>query len=139
MSLPVFEAEPSFLIDLRRAQEALAEAEAALDPAVRYLEADLAALRVAAAVLSVRARRSVGGKPRDVWTVLAHSAPEFGEWAAFFSAVQFKCRAVRAGAVALVTQREADDLIRDAWSFHDEVERRCSEWHRRRNTLLVSP
>lgn len=124
--------EPMFLADLRRAQATITEAELAEDPHARYLKAELAALRVAAAVLAVRARRSIGGKPRDAWTVLAHAAPEFGEWAAFFAAVAFKCRAVRAGAFGLVSLREADDLVRDAQCFHDEAERRLGELHRRR-------
>ena len=50
-------------------------------------------------------------------SVFARVAPELGEWAAFFDALALKRRAVEAGAVGLVTGREADDLIRDAHAF----------------------
>jgi hypothetical protein len=55
--------------------------------------------------------------------VLAEVAPEFGEWAAFFAATQGKREAVRAGATAIITAREADDLVRDAQTFLGLVER----------------
>ena len=49
--------------------------------------------------------------------MLPEVAPELGEWAAFFGALQLKRQAVQAGASALVTEREADDLVRDAQAF----------------------
>jgi hypothetical protein len=53
-------------------------------------------------------------------------APEFSEWAGFFAATQGKREVVAAGAVAIVTVREADDLVRDAQAFHDAVARRLA-------------
>lgn len=116
---------PPYATDLRLARQALYEAELADRPADRFLAAYLAAMRVAVAVLAVRARpqRHRQG-PADVWRVLAHAAPEYAEWAAFFAAGRHKRELVRAGAVAVVSEREADDLLRDAQEFHDQVERR---------------
>ena len=109
--------------DLRRARSALAEAELAEAPAERYLQAQLAALRVAAVVLAARAHAVRGGGLRNAWRVVAEVAPEHAEWAGYFAATQAKRQAVQAGAVALVSSREADDLIRDAYAFHDAVAR----------------
>ncbi|HQY99692.1 MAG TPA: SAV_6107 family HEPN domain-containing protein [Propionicimonas sp.] len=111
--------------------EALAAARAALVAAdladvasERYLQAQLAALRIAAAVLAARAHRASGPRLRNVWQVVAEVAPEFAEWAGYFATSQMKRQAVAAGATALVSVRDADDLLRDAWTFHEEVARR---------------
>ncbi len=116
--------------DLARARSAVAAAELADRAADRYLAAHLAALRVAAVVLAACAppaqRRGRGGRPRSAWEVLAEVAPGLGEWAAYFAATQGKRQAVQAGASAIVTVREADDLVRDAQQFLAEVERRIS-------------
>jgi hypothetical protein len=111
-------------LDLQRARTALVEAELAQHPGDRYLAAHLAALRVAAIVLALRARPGRGSsRPRNAWLVLAEVAPELGEWAAFFAATQDKREAVRAGATAIINAREADDLVRDAQTFLGLVER----------------
>lgn len=111
--------------ELVAAASALAAAELAEQPAQRYLGAHLAALRVAAVVLACRAASTrSGSRPRDVWQVLAEAAPEYAEWAGFFASSALKRRAVQAGAVALVSAREADDLLRDVRLFHDQVARR---------------
>lgn len=124
---------PPYLVDLRRAEQALLEAELSEAPADRYLAAHLAAMRTAVTVLAVRARPRRTGGPVDVWQVLAHVAPELGEWAAFFAAGRQKRLLVQAGAWTLVTEREADDLLRDARDFHDLVARRlAAAWRRRR-------
>ncbi len=113
----------SIQLDLQRARTALVEAELSCHPSDRYLAAHLAALRVAAIVLALRARPGRGSsRPRNAWLVLAEVAPEFGEWAAFFAATQGKREAVRAGATTIVNAREADDLIRDAQTFLGLVE-----------------
>ena len=62
-------------------------------------------------------------RARTAWLVLSEVAPELGEWAAFSAATAGKRGAVRAGATAIVTVREADDLIRDAQTFLTLVER----------------
>lgn len=123
-------AQPNRLrLDLQRARSALIEAELAVRPADRFLGAQLGALRVAAVVLSARSvRRPVGSGPRNVWELVADVAPEYTEWAAFFAGNQLKQQVVRAGAKALVSAREADDLIRDAQRFHDEIARRLDAW-----------
>ncbi|GAA2100975.1 hypothetical protein GCM10009841_16300 [Microlunatus panaciterrae] len=112
--------------DLNRARSALIEAELARHPSERFLAAHMAALRIAAVVLALRATRTSrnSGRPRNAWRVLAEVAPEYGEWAAFFAATEGKRDAVRAGATAIVTGREADDLVRDAQIFLGLVERR---------------
>ncbi len=113
--------------ELAGARAALTQAELAERPAERFLLAHLAALRVAAVVLACRASgRSVAAGPRDVWQVLAEAAPEYAEWAGFFASSAVKREAVRAGAVAVVGAREADDLLRDVGIFHDRVARRLA-------------
>lgn len=96
-------------------EAALARAEAAEHPAERFVAAYAAAMQVAAQVLSQRQARLSGR--RSVWWVLVRVAPELGEWAEFFNALQLKRQAIEAGAVGIVTAREADDLLRDAHSF----------------------
>jgi hypothetical protein len=44
-------------------------------------------------------------------------APELAEWSAFFAAGAGKRQAAEAGATSAVSQREADDLMRDAETF----------------------
>jgi len=131
-----FVSVPPYLTDLRRAEQALQAAELSTTPADRYLAAYLAAMRTAVTVLAVRARPRHSSGPTDVWQVLARLAPEFGEWAAFFAAGRQKRLLVQAGATALVSEREADDLLRDAQDFHDLVARRlAAAWRRRRREL----
>ena len=87
-------------LDLRRARSAILAAELAERPSDRYLAAHLAALQIAAVLLAWRANPALaprGGRPRNVWRMLADVAPEFAEWAAFFAATQAKREAVRAG------------------------------------------
>jgi hypothetical protein len=112
--------------DLQRAHSSIAEAELAQLPADRYLAAHLAALRVVAIVLTHRAPSTgsrLKGRPRNAWQMLAEVAPELAEWAAFFAATEPKRDAIRAGATSIVSVREADDLVRDAWAFLRLVER----------------
>ena len=116
--------ETTLRMDLHRARTTLIEAELLPHPSERFLAAHLAALRVAAIVLAMRARPGRGNsRPRNAWLVLAEVAPELGEWAAYFAASQGKREAVRAGATAIITSREADDLVRDAYTFLALVER----------------
>ncbi len=103
---------------LTQARRALAEAEAAPDPRSRYATAHLAALRAAAAVLAARTRPESGRRrPRSAWVLLGQVAPELAEWAAFFAAGAGKRAAAEAGLSRAVTEREADDLLRDAGAF----------------------
>jgi hypothetical protein len=103
---------------LRQAADGLAEAHGADDPLRRYPAAYLAALRAAAAVLAVRARpQPRRGATRNVWELLAEVAPEFAEWAAFFSACSATRAAAEAGIARLVGRRDADDMVRQAEQF----------------------
>ncbi len=116
----------SLRADLQRAHAAILEAELAEHPGERFLAAHLAALRVAAIVLTVRGGPPSGGRSRgrrDAWEAVADVAPEFAQWATLFAATEPKRDAVRSGARAIVTAREADDLVRDARAFLTVVER----------------
>jgi hypothetical protein len=114
---------------LERAATSLQEAITTTDVGMRYAGAHVAALRATAALLAARARPSTStGRPgrsrvqRNAWVLLAEVAPEFAEWAAFFSAGAAKRAAAEAGSRRAVTEREADDLVRDADRFLGLVE-----------------
>lgn len=117
--------------ELGRARATLVAAELADRPSERYLAAQLAVGQVASVVISARADPARPQR-RNLWRVVIDIAPELGEWAGYFHALQGKGDAVRAGATAIVTSREADDLIRDAYAFADLVERRLDSAPRRR-------
>ena len=54
--------------------------------------------------------------------LLAEVAPELSEWASFFAAGAPKRAAAEAGSTRAVTEREADDLVRDADRFLAVIE-----------------
>jgi hypothetical protein len=111
---------------LARAAESLHDAVVAHDVPTRYACAHVAALRAAAALLAARARPvPSGGRRRpqkNAWVLLAEVAPELAEWATFFAAGAAKRAAAEAGSTRAVTEREADDLVRDADRFLAVVE-----------------
>ncbi|MEP9380944.1 SAV_6107 family HEPN domain-containing protein [Nocardioides cheoyonin] len=110
---------------LLRAAESLADAIAATDVPSRYACAHVAALRAAAALIAARATPVEPGRRRrqkNAWVLLTDVAPELAEWATFFSAGASKRAAAEAGSSRAVTEREADDLIRDADRFLAVVE-----------------
>lgn len=109
---------------LEQARRGLAEAAGSTDPRQRYATAHLAALRAAAAVLAARTRPEAAGRrrPRSAWVLLAQVAPALGEWAPFFAAGAAKRAAAEAGLSHAVTERESDDLVRDAGAFLAVVE-----------------
>ncbi|MCR1781640.1 chromosome segregation protein SMC [Nocardioides carbamazepini] len=109
---------------LIRSAESLSEAVAARDVATRYACAHVAALRAAAALLAARARPTSGRRraQRNAWVLLAEVAPELSEWAAFFAAGAAKRAAAEAGSARAASEREADDLVRDADRFLALVE-----------------
>ncbi|GAA1773838.1 hypothetical protein GCM10009810_33640 [Nostocoides vanveenii] len=104
----------------------LVEASHAGEVAQRYVIAQLAALRAAAAVLAVRGPQLIGtrstGGPRNLWELLPAVAPELREWAEFFAHTATRRWAVDEGR-QVVSVREADDLVRSAGEFHDRVRR----------------
>jgi hypothetical protein len=108
---------------LDQASRALAEAATSSDARQRYATAHLSALRAAAAVLAARTRPESGRRrPRSAWVLLGQVAPELGEWATFFAAGAAKRAAAEAGLSHAVTDREADDLVRDVRAFLAVVE-----------------
>ncbi|WP_346623049.1 SAV_6107 family HEPN domain-containing protein [Blastococcus montanus] len=118
---PALPAAAAALLD--QAHRGLAEAAAATDPRERYATAHLGALRAAAAVLAARTRPEAGRRrPRSAWVLLGQVAPELGEWATFFAAGAAKRAAAEAGLSRAVTEREADDLVRDVRAFLTVVE-----------------
>jgi hypothetical protein len=116
---------PQASIDLlASAQHSLLTAMASARPGERYAAAHLCALRAAAAVIA-RDGKPRSRQVRSVWDLLARRAPELGEWAAFFAAGARKRAAAEAG-LPSVTLREADDLVRDAQHFLDQVRDRLN-------------
>jgi hypothetical protein len=112
---------------LERAAASLREAITTSEVPLRYAHAHVAALRATAALLAARATPTTGQRrgrapQKNAWVLLAEVAPELSEWAAFFSAGAAKRAAAEAGSRRAVTEREADDLVRDADRFLALVE-----------------
>jgi hypothetical protein len=102
---------------IEQARQALIDAEYTTHPVERYVQAHLAALRAAAAVLAARARPRRRAAPTSAWTLLSTVAPELAEWAAFFAATSVTRAAAEAGVHRLVTHRDADDMVRQSGQF----------------------
>ena len=111
---------------LERSAGSLREAITASEITMRYACAHVAALRATAALLAARAHPNVGAvrrtRQKNAWVLLAEVAPEFAEWATFFAAGADKRAAAEAGSSRAVTEREADDLVREADRFLALVE-----------------
>ena len=107
---------------LERARGGLLMACHSSTAAERYTQAHLSALRAGAALLAARSAPSRRARPRSVWEVLPTVAPELTEWASFFAAGAAKRAAAEAGSTRAVSEREADDLVRDADRFLAVVE-----------------
>lgn len=119
---------------LAMARRGLHDAATCSRPSERYALAHLAALRCAAAVLAQRARPAPleqrrGRRLRSAWSLLADVAPEFAEWAVFFASGAVKRAAAEAGIEGAVTEREADDLVRDCETFLALVEVTLEPYH----------
>ena len=110
---------------LARSAESLSEAIAATEVPTRYACAHVAALRAAAALLAARAHPEPSRRRRqkNAWVLLAEVAPELAEWAQFFAGGAAKRAAAEAGSTRAVSEREADDLVREADRFLAVVER----------------
>ncbi len=107
---------------LRTAVISLDDAYQAETPDHRYIAAHVAALRAGAALLAVRARPTRSARIRSVWQMVPGIAPELGEWCVFFDAIGKRRVFVEIGQDQ-VTQRQADDLVRDAEAFLDQIAR----------------
>lgn len=121
---PLSNVPESALTLLSQAERGLADAEVDRDAPQRFAQAYLAALRAAAALLAMRGRpHRARSRPMSVWTLLASVAPEMREWAAFFASCSATRASVQAGITRAVTDRSADDLVRQAGQFLELVER----------------
>jgi SAV_6107-like HEPN len=106
-----------------QAQGVLHEARAELSSGERFRLAHLGALRLAAALFAERAQPT-GRRPRgpaNAWVLLTSVAPELAEWAAYFAAGASTRAALEAGAIDVVSDRQADDLVRAVEQFADLV------------------
>ncbi|QIX28644.1 chromosome segregation protein SMC [Nocardioides sp. JQ2195] len=111
---------------LERAAESLREAITATEVPARYACAHVAALRAAAALIAARAvpvaATSRRRAQKNAWVLLAEVAPELAEWATFFASGAAKRAAAEAGSTRAVTEREADDLVRESDRFLAVIE-----------------
>lgn len=101
-----------------QAAQGLAAAAHETEPAARFAAAYSAALRTAAAVLVSygsphRARR----KPQSVWELLPRTAPELGEWAAYFAGWSDTHVAAQAGRTRRVDAGDAGEISTRAEAF----------------------
>ena len=111
---------PTALTLIESARRGLAEAADESGPGARYVAAHLAALRAAAAIVTVKSDPAPATRrkaPRSVWELLPRVEPALSEWSAFFAAGAGKRAAAEAGLTRAVSAREADDLLRDAETF----------------------
>ncbi|RJS47678.1 SAV_6107 family HEPN domain-containing protein [Nocardioides cavernaquae] len=107
---------------LERAAESLREAITTSDVPTRYAHAHVAALRAAAALLAARAPGPQAPAPEERLGPAREVAPELTEWSAFFAAGASKRAAAEAGSRRAVSERDADDLVRDADRFLSVIE-----------------
>ncbi|GAB3302364.1 hypothetical protein EK0264_01850 [Epidermidibacterium keratini] len=122
---------------LTAAWRAIAEASAATSAAQRFELAQVAAVRAASAViadesLAGRVRRCGPSGGGSLWRLLGSCVPELAEWADFFAATAPLRRGLRSARSAepVISERMADDLLRDADRFAHEVR----AWLLRRRT-----
>ena len=107
---------------VRQARAGVAEAQHEDDPAQRFAIAYLASLRAAAAMLALRGRPHRGrARPTSAWVLLTKLAPELSEWADFFASGSATRAAILAGVTRHVSDRTADDLVRQAAQFTDLI------------------
>jgi len=76
-------------------------------------------------MLALRARPavSVRRKPTSAWVLLDVVAPELSDWCAYFADSAGRRAAIEAGSSSVVSEREADDLLRAAGEFIAIIER----------------
>ncbi|GAA0414138.1 hypothetical protein Acor_10100 [Acrocarpospora corrugata] len=112
------------LAHLTDARSCLADAALATTPAERYINAHLAALRAAAAILAARPQPIDGRRRRlrSAWELLPETQPELSQWAAYFATSAKKRAAAEAGLVHLVSAHDADELIAEAEGFVTIIE-----------------
>jgi len=106
---------------LSRADHELAAAYSATDPADRFVHAHLAALRAAAAVVALRGRPAGRRTGRSVWALVEAVEPELASWSVYFAGGARTRAAIDAGRFDVVDAARADELVRCAEDFRDEV------------------
>jgi hypothetical protein len=90
----------------------------------RFTCAYEAALKAAAAVVSVRGRPyKTRSRPASVWVLLDSAAPELAEWSAFFAAHSTLHSSVQAGVTRRLTVEATEELLRQARAFVELVRR----------------
>jgi hypothetical protein len=122
MTAPITNPSATTVLELLdRSRESLLEACHSTVVAERYLQAHLAALRAAAALVAAhgsdrRDTRHAGAShsPRSLWELVPAVAPELSEWAGFF---ELATAQASSGRPAASSAREADDLLRQAETF----------------------
>lgn len=114
MSTPV---DPTIWVpDVRHARTLVIEALLGEGRSERYLQAQEAALVAAGAAVLARTGRRLPADLGDPWPLVARTVPGLAEWATYFSATQRRRQAVAAGRLN-ISEREADDMVRDADQF----------------------
>ncbi|MGI8666390.1 MAG: SAV_6107 family HEPN domain-containing protein [Jatrophihabitans sp.] len=110
---------------LSQAKTIWAEAVLESHGAEKYRSAHVSALRAAASVLALRASPAISDRrrPTSAWVLLNKVAPDLGEWCAYFADSAVRRAAIEAGSLSVVSEREADDLLRAAGEFIAIVER----------------
>ena len=103
--------------ELSWARSLLASADLAATPVERRRGCLLAARQGAAAVLSMHRQVSPIVEPDELWARLALEVPVFVEWASYFALLEGRSR---------LSERQADDLLRDLTTFLDLVDRQLS-------------
>ncbi|PJI94352.1 SAV_6107 family HEPN domain-containing protein [Luteimicrobium subarcticum] len=106
---------------LARADAELAAAHAAGEPAERFVHAHLAALRAAAALVALRNVAAPRGRTASVWVLVERAEPGLAAWSSYFADGARLRAAVDAGRFDAVDPARADELVRCAEDFRDEV------------------
>lgn len=109
---------------LRRADALLANAASAPTAADRFLEAYVAALRGAGALLDSVDPTPKRGTPRSAWVRMQTAAPDFADWAAYFSGYSAVRAAIEAGSADRLDAAESDEFYTQVGRFLNRVEDR---------------
>lgn len=109
-----------WLPDIQRARLLVVDALLCDDRRERYLCAHRAAAHAADAAMLARTGHRLPEELPDPWQQVARRLPVLAEWATHFAAMQPRRDAVVRGRL-LISQREADDMVRDADSFCEVV------------------
>jgi hypothetical protein len=111
---------------LRRADAILGDAAGAPSAADRFLESYVAALRGAGALLDAVDPVPKRGASRSAWVRMQVAAPDFTEWAAYFSAYSALRASIEAGSADRLDEAEADEFFLQVGRFLHRVEDRVN-------------